>query len=266
VVGTLDVAVLGLVQGLTEFLPVSSSAHLVFAQKWMQIDDASALPLDVFLHLGTLLAAVWLFRTELLRLVRAALSLVGIGPRDASETRLLGLLVIATIPAVVAGLALKRLMESAFNSPVEAARELIVTGVILLTTRLVTKAWSVIDVPRAVAIGLAQAAAILPGISRSGATIAAAIWSGVERENAARFSFLLSVPIIFGAALVEVPDMLQTPTMPRALDLGIGFLASFVAGVFAIRFLLRMVGRGRFEVFGVYCIAMGAAMWAVFAR
>ncbi len=264
--GTGEVAFLGIIQGLTEFLPISSSAHLVFAQEWMHIDEATALPLDVFLHLGTLLAAVLLFRVELWRMTRAVLSLVGVGPRVAPELRLLALVLVATIPAVVIGLVLKDVMAAAFTSATEAARELIVTGVILLSTRFAARGARAIDMPRAIGIGVAQAFAILPGISRSGATIATAIWSGVDREDAARFSFLMSVPIIFGAALVEVPDMMQTPSMPPAHDLAIGFLTSFVAGVWAIRFLLRMVGRGRFEWFGIYCVVVGAVMWRVFAR
>jgi undecaprenyl-diphosphatase len=255
----LHIIVLGIVQGLTEFLPVSSSAHLVFVQTYLGVPDAIALPLDVFLHLGTLAAAAWLFRAELGALLRAALGVMRPSKVDVYERRLFFAVVLATIPAAAAGMIFNDMIERAFGSPTASATFLIVTGVVLLSTRFAPRGTHTVTLPNAVAIGLAQAVAILPGISRSGSTISTAIWLGVDRQQAARFSFLMSIPIIFGAALVEVPHLWHASTaLPAGHTLVMGFLASFLFGILAIRVVLRVVGRGRFELFGLYCVAVGA--------
>ncbi len=255
----LQIVLLGIVQGFTEFLPVSSSAHLVFVQSWMKVPESEALPLDVFLHLGTLAAAAWLFRREMAALVRGGVGLMGRGRSDPEDRRLLVAVVVATVPAAAVGVIFHGAVERAFSEPREAAMLLVVTGVVLLSTRFAPRGARPVDLPRALGIGLAQAISILPGISRSGSTIATGIWLGSDRVKAARFSFLMSIPIILGAAAVEIPHVIHpSGPMPHPAVLAAGFVASLVSGVVAIRLLLRVVGRGRFEFFGVYCLAFAA--------
>ncbi|MGH8999984.1 MAG: undecaprenyl-diphosphate phosphatase, partial [Acidimicrobiia bacterium] len=193
--------VLGLVQGLTEFLPISSSGHLVIVPAMFGWDQPE-LGLTVLLHLGTLVALVVYFRRDLLGLLNGVL---GRGPNPDANRRIAFLLVLASVPAAVAGLAFGSFFEATFERPYQTCAELLLTAFILLACehlgdRATRRS---IDAPRATGIGVAQAAAILPGISRSGATIGAGLWFGMSREEATRFSFLLSIPAIFGAGVLD---------------------------------------------------------------
>ena len=254
---------LALLQGLTEFLPISSSGHLVLAQSAMGVNHP-ALALDVALHVGTLLAVIIVYRRDLLELV------VGLAAGRLAEP---ALLVLGTLPAAVIGLAFKENLQAAFHEPTIAASGLFLTAIVLLAgewarrrapTRHASKETGDAHEPRpmtwkhALIIGLFQAAAILPGVSRSGSTIAAGLLCGLPAERAARFSFLLSIPAILGAAVLNLPD---------ALDEGLGgsvihvvwamLLAGFV-GWGALRMLLAFLGRGAFAWFAAYCVALGS--------
>jgi len=257
-VGTVDALILGLVQGATEFLPISSSGHLVLTGALLGVEEGGLL-VEITLHTGTLLAVLVYFRE------RIRWMLGGASRRDETGRRarawILWLL-IGTVPAAVVGIAFKHPIEEIFRSPRAALLGLLATGFILMSTRWSRTRRTEPAGPAALVMGAAQALAILPGISRSGSTIAAGMWSGVEKAEAAEFSFLLSLPAIAGAALLQTADLLQG-TVPGAgemlLPLVVGFAASFAAGYAAIAGLLEVLRRRGLVPFAWYCWAVGAA-------
>lgn len=242
--------VLGLVQGLTEFLPVSSSAHLVLVPELLRV-PSPPLAFDVVLHLATLLAVVGYFWRDLRDLAVD-------GWRGRGEARhVILLLLIGTVPAAILGLLGRGLFERLFASPVATAWQLALTGVLLFAAdrwHAGERRTGSLTVGEAVFVGFGQAVAIIPGISRSGATIAFGLWRGLARAEAARFSFLLSIPAILGAGLVEA-----RPILSRAAAGGfgpayaVGFLAALISGAVSIAFFLRYLRRGRLLPFAIYC-------------
>ena len=254
--------VLGIVQGLTEFLPVSSSGHLVLGQALFGV-ELPGVVFEVTVHVATLCAVCWVYRGRVAAMVRGACT------ADRASMRDVGLLAVATLPAAAVGVGLRDALEPTFERPVLAATMLLVTGAVV---------WSIRHLSRratgarptaggALAIGLAQAAAILPGISRSGSTVAAAAAAGVEPRRAAEFSFLLSIPAIGGAAVLQAPDLGEAGLAVGVLPLAVAFAASALSGVFAIRIFLRMLERRVFHRFAWYCWFVGggylaaAAIW-----
>lgn len=245
----LQAIILGLVQGLTEFLPVSSSGHLVLVPAllgWRQ----PSLTFDVLLHLGTLLALVVYFRADLGRLAGAPFR------RDAvADRRLLAYLAIASVPAGVAGLALGGVSDRLFEAPLRVCGELVVTALILLGT----ERWGErarrrpLTPPGALTIGVAQAIAILPGISRSGSTIGTALLLGLSREEATRFSFLLAIPAIAGAGVVRAGD-LASGSFELTGAVAAGVIASAVSSYAAIGGLLAFVRSRSLRVFAGYLL------------
>ncbi len=257
----LQAIILGIVQGLTEFLPVSSSAHLVLVPWWLNWPEPS-LAFDTLLHWGTLLAVVAFFWRTWVDMVVALVNRLR-GRRDPDgRDRLLLLLVVATIPAALAGFLLKDYFEAAFGSPAAIGFFLIVTGVLLVIAErwprghkpLTGVSW--LD---ALIIGLVQAIAILPGISRSGSTMSAGMVRGFDRPTAARFSFLMSAPIIFGAGLTQLPDLVKQGANGEGVALFLGFAAAAVTGFLTIRFLLRYLQSNTFYPFVIYVWIIGAA-------
>jgi undecaprenyl-diphosphatase len=252
--------ILGIVQGLTELLPISSSGHLVLVGHGLGIQSPGLL-VEVVLHVATLLAVVMAFRRDVLDMLK------GVIGRSPEGLALVGRLIVATLPVVVLAPLLKDQVESAFDSPRFAATMLLVTGVMLLSTRLVRRPGGPVRRWDALVMGVAQVLALLPGISRSGTTISAGFWRGVERREAARFSFLMSIPAIAGAAVFEFADLdgaALADISPAAL--AAGFVASFAAGLLAIHLLFKLVGRNRFEWFGIYCLVAGALSLWLLAR
>lgn len=249
---------LGFLQGITEFLPVSSSAHLVIAQSIAPGFEHPAVLYDVLLHCGTLLAVIVYFRKDVLRLVE------GLKPGgEASAKKLLAIIIVGTIPTGLIGFFGKARFEALYDAPRTAASMLLVTGAILWISETFSKPRDSLDnigFIRASVIGFVQGMAIIPGISRSGSTIAAATILGVRGEDAARFSFLLSIPAILGAVVLQMPQL----TDPGAFNDGngaayaIGAAAAFSSGLLAIKFLLSAIKFGRFKLFGVYCWIAGA--------
>lgn len=244
-----DAIILGLVQGLTEFLPVSSSGHLVIAQTFLGVPSPGVF-LEVALHVATLISVMVVYRGKLLEL------LLGTLRRDATALRYVGMLILATLPVVVIGLFFRDAIESAFDTPYVTGFMLLVTGLILYSTT-----WTLqprpADEPRtrhALAMGLSQCLALLPGISRSGTTIAAGLWTGLRGERAAEFSFLMSLPAIAGAAILQIPDV-GSATFDGPLLAG--FLAALVSGIVAIKSLVWLVRRQGFHHFAWYVWAMG---------
>ena len=250
-------AVLGAVQGLGEFLPVSSSAHLILTPWFLGWTDPG-LTFDVALHVGTLLAVLSVFGKDWIGLALAAL-------RPAAEpgkARLFWRIAAASVPGAAMGLALEHKAEHAFRSPLLLAATLAGMGLALwwMDRRgSKTRALEDLSLGESLLIGLAQGVAVVPGVSRAGITMAVALGLGLRREEAARFSFLLSTPIIAGAAALKMRHMLRVP--PHA-DLVVGTLVAGVVGLLSIRFLLRYLKTGSFTPFAVYRCLLAAAVVA----
>jgi len=268
--------VLGIVQGLTEFLPVSSSGHLVlvpYVLTWgveNPIPGTPILAFDVAIHLGTLLALIVYFRRDLAGLVAGSVRSLR-GSRDEGDranAHLLGMLAIASVPAALAGLLLKDFFEGTFEQPQWTAIQLLGTAALLVAAdafhdrRESHRDYVSIGVTDALVMGTMQAISILPGISRSGATMFGGMARGLGREAAARFSFLLAIPAIFGAALFILPDLGGIPSWGPVIA---GTVAAGVVGFASIAFLLRYVRTNRLRPFAIYCViagVIGLAFWA----
>jgi len=253
--------ILGIVQGITEFLPVSSSAHLVLTP-WLLQWENPGLAFDAMLHLGTLLAVVAYFWRDLWELVVSGL--VSIRERslgDDPNRRMAWFIVIGTLPAAVLGFALEDFFEGLFGAPLRVGVLLLGTGLLLASS----ERWSrrrqdlaELGLLDALFVGLGQALAIAPGISRSGATISAGLARGLGREAAARFSFLLSVPIVFGAGLFSLKELLESPWIIESpWSLLAGFLSAAISGFLSIKFLLSYLRTRSLYPFAVYCWAVG---------
>lgn len=246
----LDAVILGLLQGLTEFLPVSSSGHLVLAQAILGVKQPGV-SFEIIVHVGSLLAVLIYFRARLWRLVRSLIdrSLV-------SDRRVVGYLILATIPAGVIGVLLEDFFAGAFAQPVYAGWMLIVTGFILMSTRWATRRSRELTWHPALLMGFAQALAILPGISRSGSTIAAGLHAGIKPSEAAEFSFLMAIPVIGGATLLKAKQLMSIP--PELLgQYALGAVISFITSIVAVYLVLAVLRRGRFEYFAYYCFVAG---------
>jgi len=252
--------VLGVVQGLTEFLPVSSSGHLVVAERALGV-PRQGVAVEVALHVATLAAVFLVYRRRIWGL------LAGLTRKDGGSWRYVALLGLASIPAGLAGVLLGDWFERAFDSLVVVGVDFLLTGAILWSTRG-TALRAAAREPSwrgAGGIGLAQAFAILPGISRSGSTVAAALWAGVRPAQAAEFSFLMSIPVIAGAAVLELPELGGGTSGVGVGPLALAVVAALLAGVAAIKLLVRLLERGAFHRFAPYCWSLGAATlaWAL---
>jgi len=257
---------LGFVQGATEFLPVSSSGHLVLLPWLLKIPEAG-LAFSALLHWGTVLAVLLYFWRDILRLLRAGLVSLGTRSLEDPDARVAWWIVIGTIPAVVLGMLFDDLFEELFGNPRPVALFLLVTATLLwVSERISAKTRSTEDLTwkEALLIGLAQALAITPGISRSGATIAAALVLGVRREDATRYSFLLGIPAILGAGLLSLLDLIGAGlSAGQWLVMLAGFLAAAATGYAAIRWLLNYVRSRSLTVFAIYCALMSVVMLLV---
>jgi undecaprenyl-diphosphatase len=266
-VNIIQALVLGIIQGATEFIPISSSGHLVLVP-WFFNWPEPGLVFDTIVHWGTLLAILAVFWRDILALVRAWTGSLVERNLDQTEARLAWLIIVGTLPAALMGFFLEDFFESLFSSPGRVAVLLLVTGAILtISERLGKRQRSLGDLGwlDSLLIGLAQGLAIAPGISRSGATMAMGLLRGVKREAAARYSFLLSTPIIFGAGLLQLVDLLQAGAGgANWLSLIIGFLAAAISGYVCIRFLLAYLQRGKLYVFAAYCWGTGIVFLAIF--
>jgi undecaprenyl-diphosphatase len=248
--------VLGIVQGLTEFLPVSSSAHLILVP-WLLRWRDPGLAFDVVLHLGTLLALLAYYWRDWLDM--------GMSLADGRQMprRLLFFLIVASIPGAIIGVLLEKQAETIFRSPVLIAATLALMGIALWAGDSIgSKKRKIEDITfvDALLIGLSQAAAIIPGVSRSGATITTARLLGIDRADAANFSFLMATPIIAGAGILEAHKLLHSGLNAQ---LGAGFIASAIFGVLAIAGLLRFVRTRTYQPFAIYRILLGVAVVAI---
>lgn len=245
----MDPIILGIIQGLTEFLPVSSSGHLVLLSRVFELHQDVVI--DAFLHLGTLAALGFYFRARIGRLISG---LFGRG-EPMRERGWAAYIVLGSIPIGLAGLLLQDPIESTFAAPGFAAGMLLVTGLLLLATRFARPRRSELELRDAVLIGLAQAVALLPGISRSGATIATGLWLGLDRDLAFEFSFLLSIPAVLGANLLQLSRLCRVDNLPGLL---LGGLVAFFLGWLSLSILRAAVRRGRLGWFGLYCLGVGS--------
>jgi undecaprenyl-diphosphatase len=257
---------LGILQGLTEFLPISSSGHLVLAQHLLGLHK-SQLFFDVAVHVGTLMAVFLVFRTDLHEMLKDCLTfLKGVRPSSTSDdTAALGdgakmflLILVGSVPAALIGLLFRDVVEWLFTSPLVVGLGLWTTGLILFWSRWSRERFKDLRTPRvsqALLVGLAQGAAISPGLSRSGMTITTALLLGLRPELAFRFSFLLSIPAILGALVLEVHQ--SGTAHPGWLVLAAGFFSAFLVGWAALRALQALVGRGKLFYFAPYCFLVG---------
>ncbi len=258
--------ILGIIQGLTEFLPVSSSAHLVFMTDILGLPQNVAF--DTLLHIGTLVAVVAYFWKDLIQIISSFISsLLDIlrgkfkeGLEEKPFKKLSWLIIVGTIPAGIMGILLEKQFEALFNSVLYVGFFLIITGLLLWgaeRVKLGNKDVKDISFKNALVIGVAQGIAIAPGISRSGATISAGLFSGLNRELAAKFSFLLSIPAILGAALVQVKDITTFDTSTVVLIAG--FVSAVIFGYLAIKLLLKIIKERTLMIFAYYCWIVGVA-------
>ena len=262
--GWLQALILGVVQGLTEFLPVSSSGHLVLAQIWlgdqfMFVQEAVAF--DLVLHVGTLLPVLYFYREDLKRIIAALFDNPPIGRpqrlgawlHENDHRWLAANVVIGTIPTAIIGIAMKDTFESLFHDARPVCFALIFTGFLLMSTKIFERPDGHIrlSMPMALLIGLAQGFAITPGLSRSGTTIAVALLLGVDRNHAARFSFLLSIPAILGAVVLVAKDGVTLPSDGWSA-LAVGFVSAMIVGYLALWMLVALVKKGRLYRFAYY--------------
>ena len=253
----ISMLLLAVVQGLTEFLPVSSSGHLALVQGWLRIPETVRLSVTVFLHLGTLLALMVYFRQELVLMGR------GILRRDKEGGRLLGLVVAANGATVALALLLKPVVEQAFAAPRFVGVFLVATGALLFFSEEQSKRQrqqATLNGWRALVVGAAQGLAVLPGLSRSGATIAAGLCCGLAREQAGRFAFVVGIPAMVGANLLEAKGIATFPSFGWG-ELLLITLVAFGTGYLAIHWALKAVQRLQLRWFSLYCLGVALIAW-----
>ncbi len=255
--------VLGIIQGLTEFLPISSSAHLALAPFLFGWQDPG-LAFDVALHLGTLVAVLWFFRKEWVQLIGAALGILRTRSLDTVEKKRVVFLILATIPGAIGGLLLEEKAETVFRAPTLTAIALIGMGIVLWAVDkfvsqerpLERMTWL-----QALLIGVAQVVALIPGVSRSGSTISAARALNFDRQSAAIFSFLMSMPITAAAIVLKGPEVLEQGNL--GAEVAVGIIAAAVSAWLAISVLLRYVSKHSYGVFALYRVILGVVVLAI---
>lgn len=262
----IDSFLLGLIQGVTEFLPISSSGHLVLAGALLGDEIDRTITFEVVVHFGTLCSILVYYRRRLAGILSSLWSAARSPSRlpemyeADSNVRLSGFILLSMIPALIVGLTLRDLIEEVFLNPHTVSLMLLVTGAILFATRFRASHTRHVGGGSALGIGVAQAFAILPGISRSGATISLGLYLGIKREEVADFSFLMVIPVIAGAMLVEMLTLLESGVETAAAGaLAVGFLTAFVSGYFALKYLIILLKTRGIHPFAWYCWALGIA-------
>ena len=251
----LSALILGIIQGLTEFLPVSSSGHLEIAK--VLLNDKSlaeeSMLMTVVLHFATALSTVFIFRKDLFHILKGLFKF-----KNNSEFKFSLSIILSMIPAAFVGVFFDDIIESFFNGNILlVGAMLILTGLLLFLADKAKNTNKEVSYFHAIIIGISQAIAILPGISRSGATISTSVLLGIDREKAARFSFLMVVPLIFGKIAKDLlSDDFNLDTI-NMVSLGLGFIAAFLTGLFACKLMIKLVKQSRLVYFAIYCIAVG---------
>jgi undecaprenyl-diphosphatase len=260
----IDSFLLGLLQGLTEFLPISSSGHLVLAKAFLSQDLQQGITFEVVVHFGTLCSILVYYRetiadilSSLFRFLTSPAQFKTLARTD-YNIKLSGYILLSMIPALVVGLTLEDWIERVLMNPWMASIMLMVTGLILFFTRYVYAFQKQLNSGRSFLIGISQALAIIPGISRSGATIATGLYLGIEREKVANFSFLMVIPVIAGAMLIKMLEIIEMGMPSTALmSLTIGFLTAFVSGYYALKYLIIILRNKGIHYFAYYCWLLG---------
>ena len=264
----LQAIIIGLVQGLTEFLPVSSSAHLIFTQQALGLSDVG-LAFDVLLHVGTLVAVVAYFFSDIISMIKGFfLSLIDLKDGKFMEEvrrdpykKLAWLTIIAAIPVGIVGVLFNDLVESLFTGITVPAFFLLITGCLLYVSQRMNSGGidlSNITLKEALIMGCGQALAVMPGLSRSGTTIAAGLFSGLDKEFAAKFSFILSIPAILGAGVFQLKDLSGGNVEIEACIAG--FIVAVISGYLAISVLLKLIREKSLDIFAYYCWIVGAVI------
>lgn len=253
----LQAIILGLIQGITEFLPISSSGHLVLGKYILGVEVTSDIIFEVFVHFGTFIAIIAVFYRKVWGLIKSPF--VSAAQKSPDENlKLVGILLAATIPAGVIGILFDDAIENAFNSVILVSCALLVTGTILFITRFIGEHSESVGWRKGIIIGIAQAFAIVPGISRSGSTIATGLLQKIHKEEAAEFSFLLALPAIGGATLLKTKELIEDfPGWQSFLPVIIGTVVATISGYFAIIWLLKIIKKGKFNYFAYYCWIVG---------
>ncbi len=251
---------LGIVQGLTEFLPVSSSGHLEIGHALLGVDTSNNLLFALVVHFATVLSTVVVFRKDITELLKGLLAF-----KWNDETIYVSKLIVSSVPVLILGLLFQDEIEQLFTSNlILVGSMLLVTGILLSLTHFAKKTDGKITFFKAIIIGIAQALAVIPGISRSGATIATGLLLGSKRENVAKFSFLMVLIPILGAAFLDLAgNKITTSNEISTLTLLIGFISAFVSGLFACAWMIKIVKRGKLIYFAIYCMVIG--LIAIFA-
>lgn len=258
----IDSIILGIFQGFSEFLPISSSGHLVILESLFGI-SSNNIAYEVSVHFGTLLSVVAIYYLDIWKMIRSFFKGIthgklGITFENDDYFRMVVFILVGTIPAGVVGFFLKDFIAGIFHYPKLVGVMLMVTGIILLSTRWKKTRSRQLNIWNSLFIGIWQAIAILPGISRSGSTISAGLFSGIPRTEAARFSFLLSIPAVLGAVILEGKDLFGNNNVNLRWDIILtGLISSFFVGYLSIRFLLKIIQSGKFSWFAPYCFAVG---------
>lgn len=252
----LEAFILGLIQGLTEFLPVSSSGHLELGSYFLGVQSEDNLLFSILVHGATALSTIVIFRKDILQII------IGIFKFQWNEeTRFAAMIVLSMIPVGLVGVLFESQIEALFGGKILlVGAMLMVTSLLLAFTYFNKKHEGEVTFKNAFIIGIAQAIAIFPGISRSGSTISTALLLGVNKEKAARFSFLMVLPPIMGAMLLKTKDLLEAPELVTnlpVLSLAVGFLAAFVSGLLACQWMISIVKKGKLIYFAIYCGVVG---------
>lgn len=257
----IEAIILGIIQGLTEFLPVSSSGHIELGKALLGVQPADPLLFSVVVHAATALSTLVVFRKDVFGIVRGLTT-----SRNSESFRFSTYIVVSMIPAAFVGLFFNDIIEGLFDSNVLlVGAMLLVTAVLLLITDYRPAGDKELNMKRIFIIGLSQAIAILPGISRSGATISTAVILGINRTEAARFSFLMVVPLILGKMSKDLLDAKISTDSGQFLPLMAGFLAAFIVGIFACNLMITLVKKSKLKYFAYYCIVVGALSIVIYS-
>ena len=245
----LEIIILGIIQGITEFLPISSSGHLVIAQNILGIKSPGN-TLEVLFHFGTLMSVVYVFIEDIKQIFLTM--------NEKNNQLFIFYIIIATLPAIFAGLLLKDYFVKIFDNVHLVGFALCSTGLLLIMSKRFKNNKKEIAFSSSIVVGIAQAVAIIPGISRSGSTISICMYLGIPPKEAARFSFLLSIPVILGASILGFLEIESNNTFNN-LTLTVAITTSFITGVLALKILLKILEAGSFHFFGFYCLIAGVS-------
>lgn len=256
----LKVILLAVIQGVTEFLPVSSSGHLVLSKHFLGMDGTTGATLEIVLHGGTLVSILVFYWRHLSELI------VGFFRRDKESMRYVFLLLLGCVPAIILAFSAGDQLEAAFSHPSFVSCTLMATGLFLISTFFVKPGKKPVGWVSGLLIGVVQAIAMLPGVSRSGSTIGFSRYLGIDPKKAAEYSFLMSAPLLAGACLLTLLDLTENGngSGSSGLELMVGFVVSAVVGYFSIKWLVSLLQRGRFWLFGIYCLSVGLVTFLLF--